>query len=368
MNNLPRRILESINIGIAVFDACGKLSYINAAGEEILQRSYKSLAGKHYRAVFRGSPDATRILRKTFDKGAPVSGFDVELRKAKNSGEEAPLRVILGASPLTGEDGEPRGLALYMKSSEIISLMGGNEEEAMGADGMQTLAYGIAHEIKNPLGGILGAAQWILAKKCTEEEHAEGIRLIQREARRINDLVEKMLEMGKKPPSPRPFDIAPLLMEARQLILSEERSRGKAIEIELCMDPSIPPVSGHPDTVYRALLNILKNAAEAIAQSGAIRMELRLNMNYRLGLGRKRKRSFIEIEIADNGIGMTPEQLLKAHLPFFTTKPKGTGLGLAMARQAVEMHGGKLEIKSRVGQGTTVKISLPVDPGRKNMP
>jgi len=368
LNDLPRRILESVNIGIAVFDTCGKLSYINPVAEEILQGSCRSLAGKHFRTIFRGSPGAVRILRKTFDDGTPVTGFDVELRKAKNSMEEGSLRVMLGSSPLIGDEGIPCGIVLSMKSSEILSLMGREEDETVGADGMQMLAYGIAHEIKNPLGGILGAAQWILRMEGTEEEHAEGIRLIQREARRINELVEKMLKMGKKPPPPRPFEIAPLLLEARELILSEARSQEKTVEVELRMDPSIPPVSGHPDTVYRALLNILKNAIEAIPRAGAIRIEVRMNVNYRLLVGRKRKRSFIEIEIADTGIGMTQEQLLKARLPFYTTKPKGTGLGLAMARQAVERHGGKLEIKSHPKDGTTVKISLPVDPGRKNAP
>jgi two-component system nitrogen regulation sensor histidine kinase GlnL len=131
------------------------------------------------------------------------------------------------------------------------------------------------------------------------------------------------------------------------------------------MDPSLPPVSGHPDTVYRALLNVLKNAVEAIREDGKVTIQARLNVNYRFAVGRGRKRSFLEVEIADTGEGMTEEELRKAHLPFYTTKPDGTGLGLAMARQAVARQGGKLEIKSTPGAGTTVKISLPVEPGRK---
>ena len=367
MNDLPRRTLESVNIGIVVFDAEGKLAYINPAAEEILQGSFQSLAGKHYRTVFRGSPEAVRILRKTFVSHIPVTGFDVELRKAGSpAGSGGTLPVMLGASPLSGEGGEPQGAVLSVKSSEILSLVGREEEAALGAEGMQMLAYGIAHEIKNPLGGILGAAQWVLRGEGPEEERVEGVRLILREARRINDLVEKMLEMGKKPPSPRPFVLAPLLREAQQLILSEARAQGKKVHVELRVDPSLPPVSGHPDTVYRVLLNILKNALEAIREAGTVRVEARMNVNYRFAVGRGRKRSFIELEIADTGVGMTEEELHKARLPFYTTKPQGTGLGLAMARQAVSRHGGKLEIMSTPGEGTTVKISLPVDPGRKS--
>jgi len=367
LNDLPSRTLESVNIGIVVFDEAGKLAYLNPAAEEILQGSLQSLSGKHYRTVFRGSPGAVRILRKTYSGRSPVTGFDVELRMGGSAGGGGgTLPVMLGASPLTGPAGEPQGVVLSVKSSEILSLVGREEEAALGAEGMQMLAYGIAHEIKNPLGGILGAAQWVLRGEGPEEERIEGVRLILREARRINDLVEKMLEMGKKPPPPRPFALAPLLREAQQLILSEARSRGKNVLVDLRLDPSLPAVSGHPDTVYRALLNILKNALEAIPESGTVRIEARMNVNYRFAVGRGRKRSFVEIGIADSGVGMTGEELHKARLPFYTTKPRGTGLGLAMARQAASRHGGKLEIMSTPGEGTTVKISLPVDPGRKS--
>jgi two-component system nitrogen regulation sensor histidine kinase GlnL len=370
LNDLLRRTLESVNIGIIVFDAAGKLAYINPAAEEIMQGSSQSLSGKHYRTVFRGSPEAVRILRKTLENHTPVTGFDVALRRTGRGGGvlgegDGVLPVMMGASPLTGAAGEPQGAVLSVKSSEILSLVGRDEQAALSAEGMQMLAYGIAHEIKNPLGGILGAAQWILRGEGPEEERLEGVRLIQREARRINGLVEKMLEMGKKPPHPRPFALAPLLREAEQLLLSEARAQGKAIHFDLRMDPSLPPVSGHPDTVYRALLNVMKNAVEAIEGAGTVRVETRMNVNYRFAVGRGRKRSFLEIEIADNGVGMTEEELHKAQLPFYTTKSNGTGLGLAVARQAVTRHGGKLEIKSAPGAGTTVKISLPADFGRK---
>ena len=212
---------------------------------------------------------------------------------------------MLGASPLSGASGDPQGAVLSIKSSEILSLVGQEERAAVRAEEMQMLAYGIAHEIKNPLGGILGAAQWILRGEGPDEDRAEGVRLILREARRINDLVEKMLEMGKTPPPPRPFALLPLLREAEQLLLSEARAQGKEIRFDLRVDPSLPPISGHPDTVYRALLNILKNAVEAIERAGTVGIEARMNVNYRFARGRGRKRSFLEVEITDNGKGMT---------------------------------------------------------------
>ncbi|MCR4310308.1 MAG: ATP-binding protein [Deltaproteobacteria bacterium] len=371
MSDLLRQTLESVNIGILVFDLAGKLAYINPAAEEILQGSSQALAGKHFRTLFRGSPEAVRIVRKAIEENTPVTSFDVALKPVGGGqavhrrGAAASIPVMLGASPLSGASGDPQGAVLSIKSSEILSLVGQEERAAVRAEEMQMLAYGIAHEIKNPLGGILGAAQWILRGEGPDEDRAEGVRLILREARRINDLVEKMLEMGKTPPPPRPFALLPLLREAEQLLLSEARAQGKEVRFDLRVDPSLPPVSGHPDTVYRALLNILKNAVEAIERTGTVGIEARMNVNYRFARGRGRKRSFLEVEITDNGKGMTEEELRKALLPFYTTKPKGTGLGLVMARQAVTRLGGKMEIRSSPGAGTAVLLSLPVDPGRK---
>ncbi len=370
MSDLLRRTLESVNVGILVFDPSGKLAYINPAAEEILQGSFQGLAGKHYRTLFRGSPGAVRIVRKAIEENTPVTGFDVALKpvgrgRTISHRGAASIPVMLGASPLAGPSGDPQGAVLSVKSSEILSLVGQEERAAVRAEEMQMLAYGIAHEIKNPLGGILGASQWILRGDAPDEDLVEGVRLILREARRINDLVEKMLDMGKAPPPPRPFALPPLLREAEQLLLAEARAQGKEVRFSFHVDPSLPPVSGHPDTVYRALLNVLKNAVEAIERSGTVAIETRMNVNYRVARGRGRKRSFLEIEITDDGKGMTGEEMRKAFLPFYTTKASGTGLGLVMARQAVTRLGGKMEIRSSPRSGTSVILSLPTDPGRK---
>lgn len=370
MNGFHQQALESVNVGILVFDRAGKLRYVNPAAEEILQGSSRALAGRHYRTLFRGSPGAVRIIRKALEENAPVTGFDVELKLPRRTegptdAEPPTLPVIVGASPLPGPAGEPRGAVLSLKSAEILAMVGEAERAGTSAEELSTIAYGIAHEIKNPLGGILGAAQWMLRRESSEEERREGTRLILREAERINSLVEKMLDMGKSPPPPRPVALLPLLREAEALLRADVRAQGKTIAFELRVDPSLPDVSGHADTIFRAVVNVLKNAVEAIAGTGTVRIEARMNVNFRWGRDRGRKRSFVDVAIADDGVGMTEEDTRKALLPFYTTKPKGTGLGLVMARQAVSRHGGKMEIKSVRGEGTTVKISLPIDTGRK---
>lgn len=367
MTRLYQQALESINFGVLVFDPEGRLAYLNPAAEEILGGSAQALKGKHYRAVLAGSPVAAKILRKTLEEGNAVTAFDVELKPAspRHSGEaSAPLPVIVGASPLAGDRGDAQGAVLSIKSAEFLSQAGQEERAAVSAEETQMLAYGIAHEIKNPLGGILGAAQWILRHGTTGEEREEGIRLILREAGRINGLIEKMLEMGRTPPPPRPVSLLPLLRDAQELLEAESRGLGKRIRFDLTLDPSVPDVSGHADTIYRALLNVLKNAVEAIETEGTVRVEARMNVNYRLSRGAGRKRSFLDVLVTDSGVGMSEDDVRKSVLPFYTTKPKGTGLGLVMVRQAISRHGGKLAIRSVRGQGTTVTISLPVDTGK----
>jgi two-component system nitrogen regulation sensor histidine kinase GlnL len=370
LSDLFQQTLESVSIGILAFDGAGRLTYINPAAEEILHGSSRAFAGKHYRTVFRGSPGAVRILRKALEDNAAVTGYDVELRlpqRSRTAGDppSPTLPVIIGASPMPGPGGEPNGAVLSIKTAEILSMVGQEERAAMSAEEMQTLAYGIAHEIKNPLGGILGAAQWMMRGEASEEERREGTRLILREAERINGLVEKMLEMGRAPPPPRPFPILPILREAEELIRADVRAQGKEIHFDLVADPSLPDVSGHPDTVFRAIVNVLKNAVEAIPRKGTVRIDTRMNVNYRWGRARGRTRSFVDILIADDGAGMSEEEIRRAFLPFYTTKAKGTGLGLVMARQSISRQGGMVEIKSVRGEGTTVKLSLPVTPGKK---
>jgi len=373
LSDLFRQALESANIGVLIFRDGGTLAYLNPAAEEILQGSERALSGKSFRTIFRGSPAASRILRRVLAERSAVTAYDIDLAPVRRirsvSGEShGPFPVILGASPLTGPEGETGGAVRTIKPAEILSMVGQEERAAMSAEELQTLSYGIAHEIKNPLGGILGAAQWLLREDPSGEERREGTRLILREAERINGLVEKMLEVGRQPPPPRPVALLPLLREAEELLLADLRGRGKPIRIDLQADPSLPPVAGHADTIFRAVVNLLKNAAEAIPAEGTIRIRTRLNVNYRWGRGRGRHISFVEVSVADDGVGMTEEDARRAVLPFYTTKPKGTGLGLVMVRQAVSRHGGKLEIKSARGEGTTVTISLPVDTGRKAVP
>lgn len=303
-----------------------------------------------------------RILRRALTEGAEVTSFDAPFTAPfPGSRTRSDMQTaIVGASPLSMPDGSASGAVLHIRTAGVLSRAVREEREAGNVEELQTLAWGLAHEIKNPLGGILGAAQWILRTGVPADEREEGIRLVLREAGRINALVEKMLEMGRTPPAPRPFSVLPLISDARALVMAEARNAGKEIAVELHLDPSLPDVSGHADSVYQAILNILLNASEAIPGKGVVEVHARMNANLKMRPARGRRRSLLEIVVTDDGPGMSAESARKALLPFFTTKPKGTGLGLALVRQTVTRHGGTVSISSEEGKGTTVSIQLPV--------
>jgi len=211
LSDLLRQTLSRSNIGILVFDPAGKLAYINPAAERDPARLLPGACRETFPDTVPGIAGGGPDRRKAIEENTPVTGFDVAL-KPVDRGQAVPRRgaasvpVMLGASPLSGPSGDPQGAVLSVKSSEILSLVGQEERAAVRAEEMQMLAYGIGPRDQESLGGILGAAQWILRGGGPDEDRAEGVRLILREARRINDLVEKMLEMGRPPrlhgPSP----------------------------------------------------------------------------------------------------------------------------------------------------------------------
>jgi len=365
LSDLHETALESVDVGILVFGARGRLAYANPAAEEILQVSAQALLGRTARTLFRGCPAALALLRRAQREKAPLTAFDVTLRvpAVPSAASQKTVTAVLGAAPLAGRGGGRGGLVVSLRSAEILGLVGRGEEAARSAEELQMLASGLAHEIRNPLGGIRGAAQWLLRGEGSPAERREGLELILRETARINGLVEKMLEASRTPAPSRPFSLLPILGDVARLLAAEARDRPR-VRVELAVDPSLPEAVGDGDTVFRALLNVARNALEAVGDEGTVRVEARLHLGYRFGAGRAGTRPFIEITVSDTGPGMTAEEVRKAVLPFYTTKPGGTGLGLVVARQAAARHGGRLEIRSTPGQGTAVTISLPAAPGR----
>jgi two-component system NtrC family sensor kinase len=210
------------------------------------------------------------------------------------------------------------------------------------------LASGVAHEINNPLGVILGYAAYLEKKLDGADPNLKYIQEIRRESNRCKKIVQDLLNYARAPrPAPVETDLNDLLNQIVDFAANHTDMQGVAVVKEL--DPAIPHLPLDPDQVRQVAINLILNAGAAMPEGG--------RLSVRTGLGQP---GFVDAVFQDSGAGIPPEHLDKVFEPFFTTKARGTGLGLAISKQIVEQHQGSIRIESEVGKGTAVTLSFPV--------
>lgn len=222
---------------------------------------------------------------------------------------------------------------------------------------LSTLAAGLAHEIKNPLSGIIGASQLLGASLGDNEELKEYAAMIEHEASRVDRLLGSLIRISK----PRKLDKKSVNINKilhNIVLLQETRTRFR-VDFNEEFDPSLPEVMGDEETLSQVFLNLIKNAIEAIPHEGKIMVRSKMRTDYTLMQGDKKKK-MIEVTIEDTGCGMTEAELTNLFVPFFTTKSEGTGLGLAVSYQIVEEHEGQLRVTSEIGKGSNFSVLLPI--------
>ncbi len=215
-----------------------------------------------------------------------------------------------------------------------------------------TLAAGIAHEINNPLGGMINAVRAIRQGGLDEAKRAEYLGLVEDGLDRVRAIVQKILQFRPRPFEPRPVGLREIVDQAASFV--DHRARAKEVVIRNELPGDLPPVMGDPLELQQAFLNILMNAVDAcVMGEGMVTVYRSPGAPGTLG-----------VSVADNGCGMDEAELARCMDPFFTTKDvgEGTGLGLAVAHNIVTNHGGKLEIGSGHGRGTTVTLVFPAAP------
>lgn len=319
--------------------------WVNFAAQEWLGASARHLIGKPLEDLLADSQslcDAGRRCRENF---APVILNGINIRKPGSDGVTAHITAF------------PTG-----DNVGLMFLLQGAQPYQNRSDGFAATALGrmLAHEIKNPLAGIDGAAQ-LLALDIDSEDGLALTDLIRSEIGRIHRLADRMESLGDSDPENiQPINIHALLTKAR-LILQNSMSGNIAFNENY--DPSLPRVTGDEDTLMQALLNLIKNAAESIEVSGKPG-KITLETSFRRGVTRKNSVSGkghqlpIEIRVIDDGPGISGELRSRLFQPFVTNKPAGQGLGLALVSKVASAHGGLVEVQSDPGQ-TVFSILLP---------
>jgi len=217
----------------------------------------------------------------------------------------------------------------------------------------RAVVRGLAHEIKNPLGGLRGAAQ-LLERELSDESLKEYTSIIIGEADRLQNLLNRMLGPNTVPHK-RPINIHQVLERVRGVVLAEVPV---GVEIIRDYDPSIPDFNADPDQLIQALLNIVRNAVQAIDGSGEITLRTRVQRQFTIG--QHRYKLAARVDVIDNGPGIPADMLESIFYPMVTTRPEGTGLGLSIAQSLVQQHDGLIECTSRPGR-TVFTVLLPLE-------
>ena len=347
-------ILGSLRVGILAIDADGRVELENPEASRILGQSAMAALGRPLRQVLGVQHPATGLLETALRDRRAVSehGCCVPDRLGGRS-----LVVDLAAAPI-GSGGELSGAVLSLTDRtigvELEDLLGQRARSELFAQ----LAAGIAHELRNPLGGIRGAADLLLGK-LPDPALARYPELIRAEADRMRRLLDDLAELTRGGDlRPRRANLHRVIDDLVELHSHSEGWRGIRIAREY--DPSIPEFELDPDRTTQVLLNLMRNAVQAMGDEGTLTLRTRIESAYHLEhVGPERAR-IVRIDVEDTGPGIANADLPLLFTPFFTRRSSGTGLGLAVAQHWTVKQGGRILVTSRVGMGTRMRVELPL--------
>ncbi len=347
---LEATILGNLNTAVLLFGADLRLRYINPAGELLLALSANVVLGKHAGELVRcpAEPVADR-LRDALSTRQPFTEREVEMQRP--DGEF--IRVNCTVLPIyqPGADDE-----LLMELHQVDRQIRINREEHLLSQhqATQALLRGLAHEIKNPLGGLRGAAQ-LLERELPHQDLREYTRIIIDEADRLQALLNRMLGPNQLPKLAN-ANIHHVIEHVHGLLRAEFPSGPRIVRD---YDPSIPAFMADSDRLIQALLNIARNGAHAAGDQGELILRTRVLRQFTVG--NTRYRLVLRIEIEDTGPGIPDELIDRIFFPMVSGRSGGTGLGLPIAQELINQHGGLIECESRPGK-TQFFVYLPLEP------
>ena len=337
---------------IVMVDAEDRLVYANQAAEQFFAAGVGLLLKQTLADLLPFGSPLLQLVHQTRERGASVAERNVDLSTPRLGERLADVTLTPGA-----EDG---AVILLLQERSLAQRIDRQLLYRGAARSMSGMAAVLAHEIKNPLAGIRGAAQ--LLEEAVPLNDRSLAQLICNEADRIRALIDRMESFGDPMALTRtPVNIHEVLDRVKRVA---ETSFGRRLRIVEVFDPSLPPVWGDRDNLIQAFMNIVRNAADAAPpESGEIVMTTAYRPGVRIavsGTGQKQRLSLpLEVTVRDNGAGISPDLLPYIFDPFITTKSHGAGLGLALVAKIIADHGGVIECESQPRR-TLFRVLLPV--------
>jgi two-component system nitrogen regulation sensor histidine kinase GlnL len=357
---MPRLDYESLIAGlpdavVGVDDGLRVMLW-NPAAEALLGRSARRTIGRALKEIFPPDTSLVRHLGDTLATGESRS----ESEAVVEGGDGRPVHVSIVTAPLARSGDVEAAVAVIRDVSRLHQLESEvRRGETLAAAGQ--IAIGLANEIRNPLGAIRGAVQLMRRELGDDARLGEYTDVLLKEVDRVNRILEMLLDIS------RPVTLRPVPLNVHQLLervalLSEEMASRRRVQIVRRYDPSLPPILADEDRILQVFHNLVRNAIEAMADGGRLTLVTRPSMNplfTKVDLGHG-QRSMAEIQVIDEGQGIPETTRARLFTPFFTTKDKGLGLGLALCHRIIEEHHGGIHITSEPSRGTAVSCFLPI--------
>ncbi|MGA7800055.1 MAG: nitrogen regulation protein NR(II) [Gammaproteobacteria bacterium] len=343
------RILDGLSTAVLVFDHHLRLAYLNPGGEMLLAHSARHAISLPLDELLLDGHTLAERMAQALETSHPYTEREVRLVLLDGRA----ITVDCSVTPLIEPGLDPQVLVELLQVDRHLRIA---REEGLIAQNQaaRALVRGLAHEIKNPLGGLRGAAQ-LLERELGDEGLKEYTRIIIGEADRLQNLMNRMLG-PRSLPAKVAVNIHQVLEHVRSLV---EAEGGENLLVERDYDPSIPDLDADPDMLIQAVLNIVGNAAQAVEYRGTITLRTRALRQFTIG--QKRYKLVVRVDVVDNGPGIPPDMMEHIFYPMVTGRAEGTGLGLSIAQSLVSLHDGLIECSSQPGQ-TEFTILLPLEP------
>jgi two-component system nitrogen regulation sensor histidine kinase GlnL len=351
-----QRILDAVPDGLIVVDPEGKIRRINDEACRVLESSPETCRNRPLSDLLGPKHPMTQLAEQVQQSRQPIIRNEVPL--VRRYGNDVELEVSI--SPLLEEQKAPQtGVVIILRDRTIGNRLRQDATQLDQLDSYGQIAAGIAHEVKNPLGGIRGAAE-LLELRAEDDRTRRTCRIITREVDRITGLVEELMVFARSETLQlTQVNLHQLIDEVLEVAAAEPEAA--SVAFVRAFDPSIPELTADPNRLTQVFLNLVRNAVQALDQrDGNLEIMTRMQWQHRLVDRAGQPVPTVEIIFSDDGPGIPDEIIHRLATPFFTTKPHGTGLGLAVSRHWVTRHGGRLRIGSGREGGAKIQIALPL--------